>query len=76
MFGKQCLPGQKETMGHREEFDVQALPSFPPTPVYHRKLLFFVFIFGDNSLPGPGPLSKFFWAVKEELKSSSGIFGP
>lgn len=34
MIGKQCLPCHVETMGHREEFDLQALPgSFQvPTP--------------------------------------------
>ena len=31
---------------------------------------------GDSALPGSGPLSKFFWAVKREVKISSEPFRP
>lgn len=69
MFGKQTFACHAETMRLREDSDLRALPSSPLA--HHAYLILFVVITGDNSLPGPGPLSKFFQAAKGELKSSS-----
>lgn len=74
MIGKQCLPCHVETMGHREEFDLQALPgSFQCS---HTLSIFFVVTPGDSSLPGPGPLCRSFEAVEGELKVLPESFGP
>ena len=57
-FINKCLPVQTETVGHREDFDSQTLPSFPPAQ--HSQSVFFGDIYGDSSLPVPVVLSKFF----------------
>ena len=53
------------------------LSKFPPAqhtnPVV---IVIFVVIFGDSSLPEQGPLSKFFQAVKGEVKNLLELFGP
>lgn len=61
--------GGEDSMGHREEFE-EASPAESPT-VYHVHPTLFLVISGGTSLPGPGPLSKFFQALTgEEINSS------
>lgn len=57
VFGKEMFAVPPEqTMGHRQDFDLQLLPvpHSPPQP------MLFAVPCGDSSLPGLGPLSKFF----------------
>ena len=57
-FINKCLPVQTEAVGHREDFDFQTLPSFPPA--HYSQSMFLGDIYGDSSLPVPVLLSKFF----------------
>ena len=61
MFGKQMFAGPTETMRHREDSDLQALPSFPDHTL---SIFFFYKIWKQslylNSLGGKG------WAVKKK----------
>lgn len=61
MFGKQMFAGPPLTMGHREDFDQKGLTMF--LPVYHTLVdINYIYdtIYDDISLPGAGPLSKFY----------------
>lgn len=39
-------------------------------------LTFFADVTGEGSIPGTEPLSKFFQALKQKIKVSSGVLGP
>lgn len=52
--------------GYRKNFDFQALLSSPKA--CHTQPIFFAVTFGDSCLPRPGPLSKFFRQLREQLK--------
>lgn len=67
MFHKQCLLGLEETTEFGVDSDLQALPS----RLCHTYVVFFEDIAGDSSLPGTGPLSQFFQALRGQVKGSS-----
>lgn len=58
MFGTQMFAGPKKKQWDTEDFDQQALlgSSMCVTP----SSLYYVVIYGGNSLPGAGPPFKFF----------------
>lgn len=62
-LGKQIFAGPSLTMDHRENFDQTCLAGF----ITH----LFILTYDDVPLPGKGPLSKFFLAVGQKVKSSS-----
>lgn len=63
-----------ETMGHREELNLQALP---PPPSSSPPTLTLVVILGKSSLSGPDPLSTSSRSVKGQAKRAlSESFGP
>lgn len=64
-LGKQIFAGPSLTAGHRENFDQTCLAGI--FPITH----LFILIYDDVPLPGAGPLSKFFLAVGQKVKSSS-----
>ena len=53
---KLVFAGPMQTVGHGVDADLQALLSFP----CHFQPIFFANTSGDSSIPGTGPLSKFF----------------
>ena len=59
---KKILLGLQQTMGNRMDSDLQGFS-------HHTQATFSADISGDGSIPGTGPLSKFFWTAKEEGQS-------
>ena len=59
MFGKRMFAMSFRDNVQREDLE-QTGPAKFPYSLAHRARILFVVISGDSSVPGPGPLSKFF----------------
>lgn len=66
MFGKQISVISSRDSGTQRELWSPCPSECRPPP--RTQTVFFIDISGDSDLPGPGPLSKFIQAVKEEVK--------